>query len=232
MPHSKNLSISVDRFLIFSEKLHVFVQLLCHSALRAEGLLFLLLEVEWLIVYYKQARGAVLVRKSTSPPQWVQWRHRNEGKTHCTACLMLDGCYFTEFTHPPCPHHPFCHCTMEPVDYGIVLMDAVAKSDHRKYDPYLFNTHGTYTHNKEKLFLKWGYTVEDADWLQAEMERQALEKYLAGDYQLGKLNHKGQRISIRVTIIRRDTGEPVSFETGWMVHPKGWIQLSTPYGGK
>ena len=111
-------------------------------------------------------------------------------------------------------------------------MDAVAKSDYRKFDPYLFNTPGTYTHNKEKLFLAWGYTAEDAAWLQAEIERQALEKYVAGDYQLGKLNHNGQHISIRVTIIRRDTGTAVSFKTGWMVHPSGWIQLATPYGGK
>ena len=100
-------------------------------------------------------------------------------------------------------------------------MNAVAKSNYSKFDPYLFNTPGTYTHNKEKLFLAWGYTVEDARWLQAEIERQALEKYLAGDYQLGKLNRNGQHISIRVSIIRRDTGELVSFDTGWMVYPNG-----------
>lgn len=113
-----------------------------------------------------------------------------------------------------------------------VLMNAVAKSNYSKFDPYLFNTPGTCTHNKVKLFLKWGYTVEDAAWLQAEIERQALEKYLAGDYQLGVLNDQGQRITIRVTIIRRDTGGLVSFDTGWMVHPNGWLQLTTPYGGK
>ena len=31
---------------------------------------------------------------------------------------------------------------------------------------------------------------------QAEIERQGLEKYLAGDYQLGVLNDQGQHISI------------------------------------
>ena len=153
-------------------------------------------------------------------------------KTHCEICLKLDGCYFTEDRHPPCPHHPFCHCTLEPIDDAIVRMNAVAKSDYRKFDPYLFNTPGTYTHNKEKLFAQWGYTVEDAAWLQAEIERQGLEKYLTGDYQLGKLNHNGQRITIRISLTRRDTGEAVSFDTGWMVYPNGWLQLSTPYGGK
>ena len=57
---------------------------------------------------------------------------------------------------------------------------------------------------KEKLFLEWGYTVEDALWLQSEIERQAHEKYLSGDYVLGKLDKNGQRIDIRITIGRRD----------------------------
>ena len=50
-----------------------------------------------------------------------------------------------------------------------------------------------HTHTKEKLFAQRGYTVDDARWLQAEMERQALEKFLAGEYTLGKLNKDGQR---------------------------------------
>ena len=194
--------------------------------------MFLLLEAERILLYYKTRKGTILAGESTGSPQWIQWIHHDEGKTHCEICLKLDGCYFTEDRHPPCPHHPFCHCTLEPIDDAIVRMNAVAKSDYRKYDPYLFNTPGTYTHNKEKLFAQWGYTVEDAAWLQAEIERQGLEKYLAGDYQLGVLNDQGQHISIRVTIIRRDTGNVVSFETGWMARPNGRIQLATPYGGK
>lgn len=165
-------------------------------------------------------------------PNWVQWSHHSEGKTHCEECLKLDGCWFQKEKAPPCPHHPFCHCTLEPIDHDFVLANAVAHSDYGKFDPYLFNTAGIYPHNKEKLFKAWGYTVDDAKWLQAEMERQGLEKYAAGDYQLGKLNDKGQRISIRITIPRRDNGEKVSFLTGWMVLPSGKIRLTTPYGGK
>lgn len=75
---------------------------------------------------------------------------------------MLDGCWFSRDVHPPCPHHPYCHCTLEPIDYTSVLAKASAHSDYGKFDPYLFNTPGTYTHNKEKLFKEWGYTVEDA----------------------------------------------------------------------
>lgn len=112
------------------------------------------------------------------------------------------------------------------------MLNAVAYSDYSKFDPYLFNTTGAYTHDKEKLFHKWGYSAEDALWLQAKIEQQAREKYVAGEYQLGKLNDKGQRISIRITIPRKNNGNIVSFITGWMVYPNGRIQLTTPYGGK
>ena len=183
-------------------------------------------------MYYKQGAGTVLAQKSADSPGWVQWAHHPQGKTHCAECLMLGGCFFTEEAHPPCPHHPFCHCTLDPIDYAFVPANTAAHSDYGKFDPYLFNTTGTYPHGKEKLFKEWGYTVDDAHWLQAEFERQARAKYIAGEYQLGVLNDKGQRISIRVTIPRRDNGSSASFITGWMVYPNGKIRLTTPYGGK
>ena len=111
-------------------------------------------------------------------------------------------------------------------------MHAASYSDYSKFDPYLFNTHGQYTHTKERLFAQWGYTVEDARWLQAEIERQAREKYVTGDYTLGKLDIRGQRISIRITIPKKDGTGDVSFLTGWMVLPNGQLKLNTPYGGK
>ena len=74
--------------------------------------------------------------------------------------------------------------------------------------------------------------MDDASWLQKEIERQARDKYISGEYQLGKLNIQGQRISIRITIPRRDNGEDASFITGWMVYPNGQLRLTTPYGGK
>ena len=145
---------------------------------------------------------------------------------------MLDGCWFREDQAPPCPHHPSCHCTFDPIDPAVVRVCATAKSDYGKFDPYLFNTDGKHPNGKGKLFHLWGYTVDDAKWLQAEIERQAREKYLAGEYQLGKLNEHGQRLSIRVTIPRKDNGDYVSFITGWKFYPNGRIRLTTPYGGK
>ena len=111
-------------------------------------------------------------------------------------------------------------------------MNATAKSDYSKFDPYLFNTMGIYRHGKEKMFEQWGYTVDDARWLQVEMERQAREKYILGEYELGKLNLFGQRINIVIEIPRRDQEGIVSFTSGWMVKPNGDLKLNTPYGGK
>ena len=82
------------------------------------------------------------------------------------------------------------------------------------------------------MFNSWGYTVADAKWLQNEVKKQALEKYINGEYQLGLLNKYGQRISIRVEIPNKTKGEFVSFITGWTVYPNGHISLNTPYGGK
>ncbi len=182
-------------------------------------------------MYFKRWTPRSIYWKSAGA-RWVQWIHHPEGKTHCPECLKLDGCFFQEGKTPPCPHHPYCHCTLENVEYAVVLASASAYSDYSKFDPYLFNTHGTYTHGKEKLFAQWGYTVADARWLQAEMERQAKEKYLSGDYELGTLNEYGQRINIRIEIPRRDGNGTATFVSGWMAEPEGKLKLNTPYGGK
>lgn len=183
-------------------------------------------------MYYKRRIGTVLLQKSRCDPQWVKWVHRSLSDRHCQQCLKLDGCLFARSNHPRWPHHPSCHCILESVDYATVLAAAVTHSDYRKFDPYLFNTDGMRTHNKEKLFQQWGYTVEDARWLQQEVERQALEKYVAGDYKLGKLNENGQRISIQIAIPRKDIAGSATFTSGWMVEPNGKLKLNTPYGGK
>ena len=183
-------------------------------------------------MYYKQSAGAVIVRMSIITASWVRWVHHSQGQNCCQECVRLNGCLFLESKAPAWPHHPNCHCTLDPVDYSTVLLVATAQSDYEKFDPYLFNTQGRHPHGKEKPFHEWGYTVTDTRWLQDEMERQAREKYLSGDYMLGRLNKEGQRISIRIEIPRKNGEGTVSFISGWMVRPDGLIRLITPYGGK
>ena len=181
-------------------------------------------------MYYKRRTGAILVRKSTNVPSWVKWVHHSEGKTHCPECLKLDGCWFLGSKAPTWPHHPYCHCTLEPIDYAVVLSNVTVDSAHSKYDPFLFNTNGKYTHGKESMLNAWGYFVDDIPWLKAELERQALEKYLAGDYELDKLDKWGQRIDIQIEIPRRLGEGTVTFWSGWLVCPNGHLQMTTPYG--
>ena len=90
---------------------------------------------------------------------------------------------------------------------------------------------GEYGHGKERLFKAWGYTVNDSEYLKKEIEKQGLQKYILGQYTLGKLNRDGQRISITIEIMRKDKNDVVTFVSGWMVYPNGHIQLTTPYGG-
>ena len=81
------------------------------------------------------------------------------------------------------------------------------------------------------MFKSRDFDITDSKYLQAECEKQALEKYVNGNYDLGKLDKYGQRISIRNSIPRKDTGEKW-FRTS----PDGWYnktaKLNTPYGGK
>ena len=129
-------------------------------------------------------------------------------------------------------HHENCYYRLEAIDYLIVQMNASAYSDYGKFDPYLFDPNNFYKHGKNKAFESWGYSVDDAKWLQAEIERQAREKYISGEYILGKLNVFGQRINIVIEIPRKDGSVTVTFTSGWMVLPNGKLKLNTPYGGK
>ena len=128
--------------------------------------------------------------------------------------------------------HEKCHCTTISILTSQVKNRAKATSDYSKYDPYLFDPNNFYKHGKNKAFESWGYSVADSEWLQEEIEKQGRQQYLFGNYELGKLNLQGQRISIRVTIPRKNGAGDVSFITGWMVKPGGKIKLTTPYGGK
>ena len=130
------------------------------------------------------------------------------------------------------PHHEKCHCKLEAIDSLVVLASASAYSSYSKFDPYLFDVQDEYHHGKGVFFESWGYTVEDSQYLKEEFEKQALQKYISGDYLLGVLNKHGQRISIRIEIKHKKNGGWVSFITGWLVKPNGQITLNTPYGGK
>lgn len=167
-----------------------------------------------------------------TPYDWVKWVHQNLSENHCTECLMLNGCYFKSNNHPTHPHHPFCHCVLESISQNEVKTQATTYAKYSKFNPYLFDPEKSYKHGKNKTFESWGYSISDSNWLKQEFEKQSLEKYLNGNYVLGKLNKDGQRISIRIELPRKVGSGNVSFVSGWMVYPTGELRLTTPYGGK
>lgn len=170
--------------------------------------------------------------KEPFTPKWKKWIHRNLSNNHCLECLMLDGCWFLKEKTPKCPHHDFCHCVLEDIQYGDVLTLSSCKCPYEKFDPYLFDPDNFYKHGKSAMLESWGYTVHDSTYLKEEIEKQGLEKYRNGDYTLGLLNKYGQRISIRVELPRKNGDGTVSFITGWMVKSNGLLLLNTPFGGK
>jgi len=118
-------------------------------------------------------------------PTFVMWHVSDFAQTHCAACEALDGCRFTTQNVPPRPQHPFCQCWVEPIPLEAMMDEADAGSLFTKFNPYLFDPDSFYGHGKQVLFEGWGYSIEDSEWLQQEFERQALEKYVAGQYTLG-----------------------------------------------
>lgn len=118
------------------------------------------------------------------------------------------------------------HCYYE--DIGIP--DVTATSAIEKFTKYIFND--TIDDGKKELFERWGYTFIDSSALQKEFEKQARLSYQCGDYVLGKRTGHGQRINVVMHLKRKNSGQEVTFDTGWMVYPDGKLLLITPYGGK
>lgn len=182
--------------------------------------------------------------KKTLDSQWVKWIHRGSAPAHtateknmnvinssinpkhCACCLNMNGCYFVKDKSPENPLHEHCHCYYE--DIGIP--DVAATSAIEKFTKYIFND--TIDDGKKELFERWGYTFIDSSALQKEFEKQARLSYQCGDYVLGKRTGHGQRINVVMHLKRKNSGQEVTFDTGWMVYPDGKLLLITPYGGK
>ena len=163
--------------------------------------------------------AALWGKEPPAVPDWVEWIHISKGMTHCEVCLKLDKCWFADENKPLLPQHPYCHCTVNPLPLSRVLNEAQSECRLSKFDPYLFDPERVYDHGKGKLFESGGYKIEDSEWLQKEFKKQALEKYVAGQYTLGKLDKRGQRMNITIELQRKDQEEQFRFvPVGWCIH--------------
>lgn len=175
---------------------------------------------------------------------WIKWIHtgipddigiiRNEMRNlaerngHCAKCTALSGCYFYNediLKCPLCPLHPDCHCYKINIDYS---NDIVAYCDILKFTKYIFSDQYL-VNGKKNLFENLGFTISNSEYLKKEYERQAKLKYETGNYVLDKLDRYGQRINITIEFPRSNK-ENITFVSGWMVYPNGYIACITPLG--
>lgn len=124
---------------------------------------------------------------------------------HCSRCIALNACHFAKWNMPknsvegdPGLLHPSCHCEAKPISNPISNKTAFANCPIEKFTGYLFSEKYKYK-GKAPLFEKFGYNVNDSVYLKQEYEKQALQKYVNGDYELDVLDYYGQRININIT---------------------------------
>jgi hypothetical protein len=87
-----------------------------------------------------------------------------------------------------------------------------------------------YDDGKKELFERWGYTIEDSEYLQQLYISQAIQKYCDGDYIFKGAGKQYGRIEIVIDLTTKDGGI-LKIKTGWSLYPKGEIKLSTPFSG-
>ena len=175
---------------------------------------------------------------------WIKWYHSGipdeEGEKrkqaqddakilkHCENCTALSGCYFSAKNMPLYPLHPHCDCLVFSISKQISKVVATCALE--KFTDYIFGE--KYQNNgKTRLFKELGFTVKDSNYLKSELERQAKQKYLNGDYILGHLNKYGQRITIDIKM-KSPLKNDIILKTGWMIRTLGCLTCNTPLGDR
>ena len=195
---------------------------------------------------YKEINGVIL---DTTFIQWVHSGIPNSPDNvrcimriwamlfgHCLICTALSGCYFAKYNMPGDVHgndgllHPKCDCYVETIANSTLKYDVNIVCPIEKFTAYIFAD--KYADNgKRKLFEMLGYSIEDSYELKTAFEKQAKDKYLCGDYILGKLDVYGQNINISINLMNKN-GRSVEFKSGWKVYPEGLLNCITPMGDK
>ncbi len=80
------------------------------------------------------------------------------------------------------------------------------------------------------IFESLGYTIDDSEYLQNIFTSQAVQKYCNGDYVYKGTNDYSARIEIVIDITAKD-GRTLHIKSGWILSPKGEINLTTPFSG-
>lgn len=179
--------------------------------------------------------------------KWIHWgipdeegaereaqRGDLEELRHCKPCTALSGCYFAKSKLPNNASikgelHPHCDCQTEEIAKPYEQVTATCPIE--KFTEYVFSNNEKYLSNgKIHLFKALGFDISDSEYLKKEFDLQAKQKYLNGDYEIGKLDRYGQRINITV-IVNSNKKKNIELVTDRMIHPLGKITCNTPLGG-
>lgn len=119
-------------------------------------------------------------------------------------------------------------------EVGMVIggdFDSEVKVPTDKFADYIFKEGAT--HGKNVVYKALGYGKSDSEYLASLYREQAIKKYRAGDFTLGKLDQYGQRINIEIELKGKGAySDKISyFKSGWMINPDGSISLNTPFAG-
>ena len=163
---------------------------------------------------------------SLKEDDWVEWiAQPNDWQDDCD---KFNGCYFIVKQMPKYPQHPNCQCRLEKIAKPIPNVTAKVYCDKSKFTGYLFSD--KYDDGKKELFERWGYTIQDSKYLQQLYTLQAIQKYCDGDYIFKGVGKYYARIEIVIELSTKN-GKTQKIKTGWALHPKGIINLSTPFTG-
>lgn len=179
--------------------------------------------------------------------KWIHWgvpdeegkererkRENLEELKHCKPCTALSGCYFVKSKLPNNATkegllHPHCDCKIKEI--AIPREQITASCPIEKFTEYIFSNNEKHLANgKIRLFKALGFSKDDSEYLKNEFDLQAKQKYLDGDYEIGKLDCFGQRINISI-VVNSTKKKNITLITGWMIHPLGKITCNTPLGG-
>ena len=123
-------------------------------------------------------------------------RNRLEGLGHCKPSTVLSGCYFVKSRLPKKKAegdgllHPYCDCKLNGIAKPNGKITAICPIE--KFTEYIFSDKEKYISNgKIQLFKGLGFSKADSEYLKMEFDVQAKEKYLNGDYEIGKLDEYG-----------------------------------------
>lgn len=174
---------------------------------------------------------------------WIKWVHsgvpdeENDEREkirdklniyrHCLICTGLSGCFFPDLNEPRYKPHDYCDCEVYPIIQPKYISEAYC--DLRKFTKYIF-TNTIDSKGKNAVFDEWGFKIGDSAYLKNELEEQAKQKYLSGEFEMGTLDKYGQRITINITLQTEKQGVKI-FKSGWLVHPLGRITCNTPFTG-